>query len=161
MEITTITFQPTSTRRQLYYPYLLSVWRSSYRTLFSPQTEKRALMTNLVKGGTSFAVPPHTTIMKALPRSVMTSAVSFNEAEEDAFEMLRRFYLHKARSWKIPDITLQYSTLVYVPFEYYVKQTRWLKKDALFLYEPLSNSEEPLKKHPEILEHVSAKEAIG
>lgn len=161
MNISIVEFDPKTNHDQLYYPYLLSTWTSNYRTVFSSRMEKRALMTNLVKGGTGFAVPPQIKEMKALSNQVMPALITLKEAEEDAHEMLRRFYLHKARSWKIPEITHLESTLLYVPFEYFERPSFLLKRDTLYLYEPLSGSEEPLKKHPEIYEFIRSKEAIG
>ncbi|CAM3849200.1 hypothetical protein [Alkalicoccus chagannorensis] len=160
MTISIINFDPVHTPNQVYYPHLLSTWTTNFRTVFASRTEKRALMTNLVKGGTSFADPPQIKEMKALSDQVIPAFVSIEEAEADAHEMLRRFYLHKARSWKIPEMTHLDSTLLYVPFEYFERPSALLKRDTFYLYEPLSGSEEPLKKHPEIYDFIRSKEAI-
>lgn len=161
MDISIIKFEAEKNHKQLYYPYLLSTWSTNYRTVFSLRTEKRALMTNLVKGGTGFAVLPEIEKMEALSNQVMPNFVSLQDAEEDAHEMLRRFYLHKARSWKIPEVEHLQSTLLYVPFEYFERPSTLLKRNTLFLYEPLSGSQERLKKHPEIYHFIHSKEAIS
>ncbi|WP_096437390.1 hypothetical protein [Alteribacter populi] len=150
MEIQVINYTPTPQRQKVYYPHLLTTWTAEYRSVFGDRSEKVALMTNLVKGGTGFATTPSTSKLEALPKEVLPAVLSLQDAEEEAYEMLRRYYMHKARSWKVPKFEHHSTVEIYVPYEYFVRPSRWLKKDRTYLHEPVSQYDDLLKKYPEI-----------
>ncbi|WP_147804870.1 hypothetical protein [Alkalicoccus halolimnae] len=161
MEIQTLKFEPRFERQRVYYPNLLTVWTASYRSVFGIREEKVALMTNLVKGGSGFVSSPPTVKMKALPGEVLPGIMSVEEAEEEAHETMRRHYLHKARSWNVPTFIHHKTEKIYVPYEYFLQNTRWLKKERMYLHEPVSQYEDRLKKYPEIEAFIQMKEGIS
>lgn len=161
MEIRTFKYTATLGRRKVYYPHILCVWTARYRSIFGEREEKIATMTNLIKGGTGFTSIPSTEKMKAVSTELIPASMSTKEAENEAQEMLYRYYLHKARSWKVPEFHHHSTEKIYVPYECFSKRSRWSNKELMYLYEPISHCEDLLKKYPEIKAFVELEEVAS
>lgn len=144
--------------RAVYYPYLLTAWEVAYRTIFRKRVERIHVMTNRIKGGSSLAeYLPHSSNISASVNEVMQANISTEEAVLDAREMVRRYYVHIVRSWSVPIIRQMNEQPVYVPYHIVTKPGRFQQTEHVYLYEPLSNAYERLKKIPEIHEFYKEK----
>lgn len=138
----------------IYYPYYLSVWIVHYRSIFGNRSEKVTVMSDMVRGGSSFANLHPTEEIKVKDLQCMEGKFSKEVTESDASEMLRRFYLHKARSWKVPKIEKSDSIFVHIPYQIVEKKALLTKKKKVYLYEPMSEQLDLLNKFPEIENHL-------
>ena len=135
----------------VYYPYVLTTWEVQYRSMFRKRVERVCVMTNRIKGGSSLAddLPPLSNMAVSVSER-MEPKLSTKEAVEDAREMVRRYYVHIARSWSVPIIRQRGKQPVYVPYLIVSKSGRFRQREHVYLYEPLSASYEKIKEFPEI-----------
>ncbi len=135
----------------VYYPYVLTTWEVQYQTLFRKRVENVCVMTNRIKGGSTLAhdLPPLSNMAVSVSET-MEAKLSTEEAVEDAREMVRRYYVHIARSWSVPVIRQRGEQSVYVPYLIVSKPGRIHQREHVYLYEPLSASYEKIKVFPEI-----------
>ncbi|MFZ4450897.1 hypothetical protein [Salibacterium aidingense] len=135
----------------VYYPHYTTEWLIKFRSIFGKRKEKMTMMTDRMKNGSGMANNlPNFVVKEVNPSLIMKGAISKQQCIDDAFETVRRFYLHHARSWSVPEIELIKHSFVYVPYQIIERNRRWSKNTKTFLYEPMSASLEKLEKFPEI-----------
>ncbi|WP_257349802.1 hypothetical protein [Pseudalkalibacillus decolorationis] len=134
----------------LYYPYLFSEWTVEYKPFIGrKKTDRRFLMTNLVKGETTF-LDQRLEMEDAEidPEIILSTKWTNDHAAEEGQEFLRRHYVHKVRSWSVPGIKRVDSYQVFLPYEIYLEEVK--KKPQLVLYESISRSTDKVDRYPEI-----------
>lgn len=136
----------------IYYPCLLTKWQISYTGLFKKKcTQKRVILTNLIKGDSSFGNEnPTENAVSVESNTVMKGIYSATEAHANAKEMLRRYYMHYVRVWSVPQITCLSENIIYFPYTVLSSDKSQKGKSKLMLYEPVSNLTDKLAKFPEI-----------
>ncbi len=134
----------------LYYPYLFSKWTVEYKPFIGrKKIDRRFLMTNLVKGETTFLdqrLEMEETEID--PNIILPTKWTDDHAIEAGQEFLRRHYVHKIRSWSVPVIKQIDSYQLLLPYEIYREEVK--KKPQLVLYESISRSLDKVDRYPEI-----------
>lgn len=136
----------------IYYPCLVTKWEVSYRTFFKKErTHQRIILTNLIKGDSSFGNEnPERQAATVKNNAVMEALYSEAEGRENAKEMLRRYYMHYVRVWSVPEITCLSGSMIYFPYTVLSEENKRNGKSKVMLYEPVSNLTDKLTKFPEI-----------
>ncbi|RSL29549.1 hypothetical protein D7Z54_30585 [Salibacterium salarium] len=151
MNITLFDDETQDSPASVYYPHYTTEWLVEFRSIFGKRKEKMTMMTDRMKNGSGIANALPGFVKKEVDASlVMDGKVDEQECIDDAFETVRRFYLHHVRSWSVPKIELTNHTFVYVPYQLVEKNGRWFKKTRTYLYEPMSASSDKVENFPEI-----------
>ncbi|MFB5663621.1 hypothetical protein [Alteribacillus sp. HJP-4] len=143
------------TEESIYYPHCVTQWLVKYRSIFGQREEKVIMMTDRVRGGSSRSDSLPSLVDKEVePAHIMNAHLDISVCIDDAFETLRRYYLHQARSWSVPEINLMHSRRMYMSYQIYYKQSRFSSKSKTYLYEPASNTSDRVEKFPEVFQFI-------
>ncbi|CAM4240174.1 hypothetical protein [Lacicoccus alkaliphilus] len=130
-----------------YYPNQLAVWKVTFRTLLFTRKELVVTYGDAVTGNIGIVVDvPDVSSMEADEAKVIPRGISDDAFHEKSREALRKYFIYKRRVWKIPKIECDYVDSFFVPYQVEERTTK-SGDTKYYLYEPLSNMYEELKKH--------------
>ncbi|QKY68295.1 hypothetical protein [Lentibacillus sp. CBA3610] len=131
-----------------YYPKYYAEWFIKFRTLFGIRREK---ILTLGDGVTN-----HSSIIDTVPvceskevknEELIAYKIDENEFYKSSFEALKKYFIYRRRSWKIPELKCTNISKVYIPYQIENKRQTFGKKEVSYLYEPSSQSYDKLKNY--------------
>lgn len=131
-----------------YYPKYYAEWFVDYRTVVGDRREKVITVGDGVSNQIGFSDSiPVSEWVGVGQQQVIAKEIDEGKFRRACFETLKKHYIYRRRSFRVPEIEWVNTFLVYVPYQIKPRKKLLTNRMVDFLYEPQSKHFDKLKNY--------------